>query len=114
MYARFFALIVIVLKKHIKLHFEDKLECQLCDYKAPYQSLMSAHKRLHEKSKQGYKCQICSYETKFKKEFQHHMSVKHRANDILKCELCRLSFVTEEGLSKHLSSKHALKNSLIE
>ena len=94
------------LKKHMRIHTNNLLECVFCPYRTNEVTELKNHYRSHFKMCL-FKCQICNRKYISKKELNDHFAHNH-SEDNHTCHICKVFSGTRKKLQRHIKNTHKL------
>jgi uncharacterized C2H2 Zn-finger protein len=92
-------------KKHIKDHFKEPLNCPSCEKtylnKGPFENhIINKHPEIIP-----YNCQTCSIGFWFEDSLSEHIKERHTTQNLY-CEICEKDFTRKASYSQHMNQNH--------
>ena len=101
-----------LLENHVKrMHGENKVLCDECDFTTTYLSYLAKHKKTHRSIRRTgqYFCEHCAYETYRKDNLDRHISIQHKGFKY-ECDNCDYTCTEPRTLKSHKGKKHSVTN----
>ncbi|KAL3875713.1 hypothetical protein ACJMK2_033641 [Sinanodonta woodiana] len=94
------------MEKHLTLHVNNKLTCNICSF------ISNSQKNLHEHKKKEHIgaccpliCELCGIDFREIRAYNEHMGLVHDVPKLI-CKVCQLKFKSFKDLKEHTLDKH--------